>query len=109
MDFIKHVRAGIAMLVDPERQMSPFQFERNYTKTQLETLYDIKLYYRLSDSKVCKKLKTVARMLQRVAKREHVARRVIRELEKQGMYHPAVLVMERELQAHGLDHHMKVW
>lgn len=108
LDFMKHMRSGIAALLHPDPTTTPAEFEKNYTKKQLQTLYDIKLYYRLSNKDVCKKLMTITRMLQRVAKRENVARRVIAELEKQALYHPAVLMMERELQAHGLEHHMKV-
>ena len=107
-DWVKAVHRGIALMVQSNQEMSPVELEQKFTSIQLQTLYDIKLYTRLADQTTRTRLELVVRNLQCVAKRRHCTRMVLAELEKHAGCHPSVLAMERELQAHGLDSHLKV-
>lgn len=107
-DWLKAIDAGIALMFRNNEEMTPAEFEQKFTSIQLQTLYDIKLYTRLAGQSARTRLELVVRNLQYVAKRRYCTRKVLAELEKQAGCHPAALVMERELQAHGLEGHLKV-
>lgn len=108
LDCAKGIRTAVLQLMNPHSKTTRREIERNATAFQLQVLYDVKLFIDLADPYTYRKLRDVARVLEKTCKRIVLVKRVTALLEKQSHYHPAVLAMEHELQSHGLDNMLQV-
>jgi hypothetical protein len=83
-------------------QSSPRLYDGNFTQVQLKYLYNIKTQLMMCDPHGEASMIRATTIVQRLVRRRRIIKEVLAVLETRSHYHPAVLAMDQNLQAHGL-------
>lgn len=95
------MRSGVVKLV--KDGASPRAFDTCFKPCQLTFLYDVKTRLMMCDRQVGATMVRAATLVQRRVRHRRVFRQVLLWLETRSHYHPAVLALDRTMQAHGLE------